>query len=446
MWRDDNRNGVHEVSSPNEPAVSNPVTLNPGETYWLVAEIQVASNATAGTVDQTVIHADSVSQPGPSGAATDTTTVFVNDPPIIDGKYDDIYNTSPDSQVVCYNNPAGTLFGKLATFYQSDGDGVYMVLAIDKDFVDNTYGTNAVGWPSGHTFSQLVGSDHAQFYGYNASGTKVLDFKLDYITANPSGTTTPSGYSALGVTGGEGRMNLGSASSILDWGTSIDYSLNDLGYCAGGNCAILGTNLVVNSPATNQFYTPNTTYPGWIYDVIYEVKISRGAFTGGFGRLEVPYIHASPSKLGTNTIYATPGPCPGEIGDFVWHDIDRDGIQDSGEPGIDNVRLNLYRDNGDGLFDSATDTLVGYQITAAGGKYLFQNLAANDYWVQVVESTVPAGYTTTTYNSPMLVNLDEGESYLDADFGYAIAVDPGLRRRARHRRRHEPGQLQHAQH
>ena len=223
----------------------------------------------------------------------------------------------------------------------------------------------------------------------------------------------------LGVSGGEGRMNLGSASSILEWGTSIDYSLNDLGYCAGGNCAILGTNLVVNSPATDAFYTPNPTYPDWIYDVIYEVKISRGAFTGGFGRLEVPYIHASPSKLGTNTIYALPGPCPGEIGDFVWHDIDLDGIQDPGEPGIDNVRLNLYKDNGDGIFNTATDSLVGFQITTAGGKYLFQNLAAADYWVQVVESTVPAGYTTTTYNTPMLVNLSEGESYLEADFGYA---------------------------
>ena len=42
-----------------------------------------------------------------------------------------------------------------------------------------------IGWPGGHTFGNLVGSDHAQFYGYNANGTKVLDFKLDYITANP---------------------------------------------------------------------------------------------------------------------------------------------------------------------------------------------------------------------------------------------------------------------
>ena len=34
---------------------------------------------------------------------------------------------------------------------------------------------------------------------------------------------------------------------------------------------------------------------------------------------------------------------PGAIGDFVWHDADRDGIQDVGEPGIANVTLDLYR-------------------------------------------------------------------------------------------------------
>jgi hypothetical protein len=424
LWEDLNRNGVHEVTNPAEPAVTNPVCLPAGQTYWLVAEVLVPGVAVAGTVDRTVIRAVDTASPGTFGTATDTTTVFVNDPPIVDGKYDDIYNISPDSDVVCYNDPSGTLFGKLATFYQPTADAVYMVLAIDKDFVDNTYGVNAIGWPSGHSFSQLVGSDHAQFYGYNAAGATVLDFKLDYITLSSG---TPSGYASLGVSGGDGRMNIGSAASIQEWGTSLAYSLNNTGYCTGGNCSAAGTNLLVNSPLTNQFYTPNPTYPDWIYDVIYEIKINKNAFTGGFGSIQIPYIHASPSKLGTNTIYAIPGACPGEIGDYVWHDVNRDGVQDNTEQGIDNVDVQLYRDNGDGIFNPAQDTLVGTQTTTAGGKYLFQNLPAGDYWVNVVESTVPDGYSTTTYNSPMLVNLDEGESYLDADFGYAIpsTVDYG---------------------
>jgi hypothetical protein len=416
LWQDLNANGVHETSNPNEPPLDSAVCINPGGHFHFVAEVQVPAGATAGTVDRTLITATSNNDPSRTGQAMDTTQVFVNDPPVIDGKYDAIYELSPDASQVCYNSN-GTLFGKLSTFYQPTADAVYMVLAIDKDFVDNTYGTNAVGWTNGHTFGNLTGSDHAQFYGFDAGGTKVLDFKLDYLTA---ASGTPSGYASLGVTGGEGRMNLGSATNIKAWGTSLEYSLNKTGYCSGGACPALTT----NSPATNAFYTPNPTYPNWIYDVIYEVKIAKTAFGAtGFGSLEVPYIHASPSKVGTNTIYATPGPCPGEIGDTVWKDLNANGVQDAGEPGIDGVQVKLYRDNGDGAFNAATDILVGTQTTSAGGHYLFQNLAANDYFVDVVDATVPAGYQTTTYNDPTpIISLGEGQSYLEADFGYVIGA------------------------
>ena len=417
LWEDTNHNGVHETNNPNEPPLTNPVCIPGGGTYYLVVELQVPAGAVAGTVDQTVVRAVSGNSPTVWDSATDTTEVFVNAPPVIDGKYDDIYKISPDAREVCYTS-GGVLFGKLATFYQASGNAVYVVLAIDKDFVDNTYGANKVNWGTkSHNFSDLVGSDHAQFWGYNASDTKVLDFDLDYLTAKSG---TPSGYASLGVSGGDGGMNLGSAAHILQWGTSLAYSLNSTGYCSGGNCSGLGTNLLVDSPATDSFYTPNPTYPDWIFDVIYEVKIDVAAFgANGFGAIEVPYIHASPSKLGTNTIYAEPGVCPGEIGDFVWYDSDGDGVQDPGEAGINGVQVKLYQDNGDGVFDPGTDILKGTQTTTAGGKYLFQNLAPNDYFVDVVDATVPAGYDITTFNDPTpLISLSEGESYLQADFGY----------------------------
>lgn len=423
LWQDLNRNAVHETVNPAEPALSNPVCLEPGATYWLVAEVRVPAGAATGTVDQTVIRAVSGNDPSKSGSAVDTTEVFVNNPPVIDGKYDNIYTISPDAEQVCYTSN-GTLFGKLATFYQPTADAVYMVLAIDKDFVDNTYGTNAIGWPGGHTFGNLTGSDHAQFQGFDATGKLVLDIKQDYLTSTPITPATPSGYDSLGVTGGDGKVILGSAANIKEWATSLDYNLNATGYCAGGLCNSLGTDLEINSPKTDAFYTPNATYPAWIYDVIYEIKIDKAAFgAAGFGSIQVPYIHASPSKLGTNTIYAEPGVCPGEIGDFVWKDLDADGFQDPGEPGIDGVQVRLYKDNGDGVFNPATDILMGTRTTSAGGKYLFQDLEPNDYFVDVVDSTVPAGYQTTTYNDPTdMISLGEGERYLDADFGYVIGA------------------------
>lgn len=54
---------------------------------------------------------------------------------------------------------------------------------------------------------------------------------------------------------------------------------------------------------------------------------------------------------------------PLEIGNRVWHDTDGDGVQDPGEPGLDGVTVELYRDG----------VLVGVTTTANGGQYLFND-------------------------------------------------------------------------
>lgn len=54
---------------------------------------------------------------------------------------------------------------------------------------------------------------------------------------------------------------------------------------------------------------------------------------------------------------------PLEIGNRVWRDDDGDGVQDPGEPGLDGVTVELYR-NG---------VLVGTTTTTNGGQYLFND-------------------------------------------------------------------------
>ena len=53
------------------------------------------------------------------------------------------------------------------------------------------------------------------------------------------------------------------------------------------------------------------------------------------------------------------------IGDFVWDDLNANGVRDAGEPGIDGVTANLLNSVGAKI---ATTT------TASGGMYLFSNL------------------------------------------------------------------------
>jgi hypothetical protein len=76
---------------------------------------------------------------------------------------------------------------------------------------------------------------------------------------------------------------------------------------------------------------------------------------------------------------------PGVIGDRVWSDTSGDGIQSIGEDGVNNVRVELYEDNGDGLPNTATDTYIGFTSTAGDGNYLFPNLSAGNYFVFFVK-------------------------------------------------------------
>jgi hypothetical protein len=79
---------------------------------------------------------------------------------------------------------------------------------------------------------------------------------------------------------------------------------------------------------------------------------------------------------------------PSSIGDKVWNDLDRDGIQDAGEPGIQNVTVQLLGSNG--------TTVLGTTTTNASGIYSFTNLPAGTYTVQF---TAPSGFTFTTKNA-----------------------------------------------
>jgi hypothetical protein len=63
---------------------------------------------------------------------------------------------------------------------------------------------------------------------------------------------------------------------------------------------------------------------------------------------------------------------PAALGDFVWHDINANGQQDGGEPGIPGVSVTLY---------TCANVMVADQLTDANGKYLFTNLMPGCYYV-----------------------------------------------------------------
>lgn len=115
-------------------------------------------------------------------------------------------------------------------------------------------------------------------------------------------------------------------------------------------------------------------------------------------------------------------PCTGTIGNFVWNDLNNDGIQDEDEPGLDNVQVKLY--------NASKTSLLG-TATTVGGMYSFTGRCAGTYVVEVDNSTVPSGFTPTLVTAegstteddsnanPSVVTLaDDNDVDNTIDFGY----------------------------
>src|SRR3990167_8975762 len=74
-----------------------------------------------------------------------------------------------------------------------------------------------------------------------------------------------------------------------------------------------------------------------------------------------------------------------KLGNYVWADADADGIQDSGEAGVDNVVVELWKD---GI--KVASTLTGDDFSTAAvenGFYQFAGLKAGDYQVKFIAPT-----------------------------------------------------------
>lgn len=118
-------------------------------------------------------------------------------------------------------------------------------------------------------------------------------------------------------------------------------------------------------------------------------------------------------------------PLTGAIGDTVWFDADKDGIQDADEAGIEGITVNLKDADGNVIATTTTD---------ANGNYLFENLAAGDYSVAVVPTggleftTQDAGDDAAdsdvdvTTGMTGTITLAEGETNRTVDAGL---IDPG---------------------
>uniref|UniRef100_UPI002449404E SdrD B-like domain-containing protein n=1 Tax=Amycolatopsis kentuckyensis TaxID=218823 RepID=UPI002449404E len=100
---------------------------------------------------------------------------------------------------------------------------------------------------------------------------------------------------------------------------------------------------------------------------------------------------------------------PNRLGDFVWADTNRNGLQDPGEPGVPDVPVTLT--DGDGK-------QVGTTKTGPDGKYSFDDLPDGSYRVCFDRTQVPAQYAGWQWTKP---NAGDDAKDSDADPGTGCA-------------------------
>ncbi|WML86420.1 IPTL-CTERM sorting domain-containing protein [Thiothrix subterranea] len=157
-----------------------------------------------------------------------------------------------------------------------------------------------------------------------------------------------------------------------------------------------GNYIVVMSPAANSGYS--ATKGGVDPDA--DPSNTDSNCKAVDGRFQTPTFSLMPSVTSDGNSFSNVSvDCglfrPLNLGSRLWLDLNNDGKQDAGEPGISGATVTLLTVDGKPVSDIFGNVLQP-QTTKEDGKYFFGNLREGDYIVKVIP---PAGYAATIPNA-----------------------------------------------
>ena len=338
----------------------------------------------------------------------------------------------------------------------------------------------------GTTFAGLAVTDHTVTAGnggylfteapgtytvtVDTANTALVGFTA--TTVNAPGSTQPNDSNANPSATQPTALLNGGSDLTLDFGyykpVSVgDYVWNDLngdGMQNDGNAGINGvtvdlldslgnliaTTTTINNPVggTLGYYQFSNLAPG-----TYKTRVDDSNFTGTgalVGFTACLSLQGGNPELDSNGPVATSAALtsgqsdetldfgyykPVSVGDYVWNDLNADGIQNDGNTGINGVTVDLLNESDVVI---ATTTTINNPADGAAGYYQFSNLAPGTYKTQVdVTNPLLVGYTASPAgqglsealdsNGPVATSaqLSSGQSDETLDFGYYMPVTIG---------------------
>ena len=324
---------------------------------------------------------------------------IVSNPGVLDSKGsigDRVWNDINNNGIQEAGEPGVT--GVIVTLY--DLDGLTVIATTTTDGLGNYIFTNLnagnyivgfSGLPSGYTFVNAnVGAD-------------------DNKDSDPNTTTGKSG--AIILAAGEVNLSIdagiiaGNPKSVL--GDKVWFDVNGDGIQDPGEAGVEGISVKLYTTSNTLLKTTTTDANGnYLF-----TDLDPGSYVIGFSNLPSGYTpttqNASGSTAATNSDANASGltgiisvalsstdltwdmgivtTTRAAIGDYVWSDVNGNGIQDANEPPVAGITVILY-DN--------TATAIGTTVTDGNGFYIFNNLLAGTYAIGFSNLPINSGFTT----------------------------------------------------
>jgi len=163
-------------------------------------------------------------------------------------------------------------------FTAEDDHNFYFAFAQSVFINDNTYDVNSIGWREthgkDHRLKDLLQSEHMKVTLLDNIGAVAMDFFLDYATDQIKGPEVGD-IDALGVLGGDGKMNVGDPADVTAWSSSLDWNFNNAVPTWPDKFDISPLRIPTNTYDAGTSADPASP---WIYETVYEWAVAKSAF------------------------------------------------------------------------------------------------------------------------------------------------------------------------
>lgn len=107
----------------------------------------------------------------------------------------------------------------------------------------------------------------------------------------------------------------------------------------------------------------------------------------------------------------------GVLSGTAFADDNGDQTRQEGEDGVRQLFIDVYRDDGDGIFDPSLDTIVTTVHTNPLGDYVVPGLASGEYWLVPFDPPLPS-----LPSNPVAASVTEGSTVVDVPFAQAESI------------------------